>query len=168
MPGGETEIQMHRTSRTLDGRTVRMSRALDQRGADERLATLTREAAQLEQDALHWSDRGNTAFAIGCAAEAAAMRAEARRLADAKFTQRARPRTVTFEREPARLAKAPAVLRHHAEKLMTRNGWTRWVDAFQRIHGRALDDMTALGRRKGDRQPTKLGGSFRNTGTRIH
>src|SRR5690606_7820072 len=131
-------------------------------GVNARLAHLHRQAAALEQDALHWSDRGNAAFASGCAAEAAAMRAEARRLADAKFTQRARPRTVTFEREPARLAKAPAVLRHHAEKLMTRNGWTRWVDAFQRIHGRALDDLLAIGRRKADRK-----GLMSNVGERI-
>ena len=142
---------MHRTSRTLDGRTARMSRALDQRGADERLAKLTREAAQLEQDALFWSDRGNAAFAIGCAAEAAAMRAEARRLADAKFTQRARPRTVTFEREPARVARASRRLTEHAERLMTKNGRTRFAEAFHASAGRALDDLLAIGRRKADR-----------------
>jgi len=159
---------MHRTSRTLDGRTARMSRALDQRGADERLAKLTREAAQLEQDALFWSDRGNAAFAIGCAAEAAAMRAEAGRLADAKFTQRARPRTVTFERDPGRIARASRRLTEHAEVAMTKQGRGGFAQVFFDAAGRALDDLLKLGRRKADRQPTKLGGSFRNTGTRIH
>jgi len=120
-------------------------------GVNARLAHLHRQAAALEQDALFWSDRGNAAFAIGCAREAAALRAEAKRLAEVKFRARGKTRTVTFQRDRARLAKTPAVLRLHVEKLMTRNGWTRWVDAFQRIHGRALDDLLAIGRRKADR-----------------
>jgi len=154
---------MHRTSRTLgDGRTARMSRAVDQRGVSERLAKLTREAAQLEQDALFWSDRGNARFAAGCAAEAAAMRAEARRLADAKFTQRARPRTVTFEREPSRVARASRRLTEHAERLMTKNGRTRFAEAFHASAGRALDDLLAIGRRKADRK-----GLMSNVGERI-
>ena len=143
---------MHRTSRTLgDGRTARMSRALDQRGVSERLAKLTREAAQLEQDALFWSDRGNARFAAGCAAEAAAMRAEARRLADAKFTQRARPRTVTFERDPGRIARASRRLTEHAERAMVRNGRKGFTQVFFDAAGRALDDLLAIGRRKADR-----------------
>src|SRR5690606_14222995 len=120
-------------------------------GASARLAKLTREAAQLEQDALHWADTGNARFAIGCAAEAAAMRAEARRLADAKFTQHARPRTVTFEREPARVARASRRLTEHAERLMTKNGRTRFSETFHAAAGRALDDLLAIGRRKADR-----------------
>ena len=121
-------------------------------GVNARLAHLHRQAAALEQDALFWSDRGNAAFAIGCAAEAAAMRAEARRLADVKFTQRARPRTVTFEeREPGRVARASRRLTEHAERLMTKNGRTRFAEAFHAAAGRALDDLLKLGRRKADR-----------------
>lgn len=133
-------------------------------GVNARLAHLHRQAAALEQDALFWSDRGNAAFAIGCAAEAAAMRAEARRLADAKFTQRARPRTVTFEREPARVARASRRLTEHAERLMTKDGRTRFAEAFHAAAGRALDDLLAIGRRKTDR----AAGSMTNRGARVH
>lgn len=142
---------MHRTSRTLDGRTARMSRALDQRGADERLAKLTREAAQLEQDALFWSDRGNAHFAQGCAAEAAAMRREIEFLADTKFAERAKPKTVTFEREPARVGRASRRLTEHAEVTMTKQGRDGFAQVFFDAAGRALDDLLKLGRRKADR-----------------
>lgn len=134
-------------------------------GVNARLAHLHRQAAQLEQDALFWSDRGNTAFAIGCAAEAAAMRAEARRLADAKFTQRARPRTVTFEREPARVARASRRLTEHAEVLMTRNGRAGFAETFFNAAGRALDDLLAIGNAKAKR--TAAGGLLTNRGRRI-
>lgn len=146
--------------------TGRASRAVDAvvvDGASARLAKLTRDAALLEADALHWADTGNARFAIGCAREAAALRAEAKRLAEVKFTRRPKTKTVTFRRDRARLAKTPAVLRLHVEKLMTRNGWTRWVEAFQRIHGRALDDMTAVGRRRADSQS-----ALTNRGARVH
>lgn len=147
--------------------TGRASRAVDAvvDGASARLAKLTRDAALLEADALHWADTGNTRFAIGCAREAAALRAEAKRLAEVKFTRRPKTKTVTFRRDRARLAKTPAVLRLHVEKLMTRNGWTRWVDAFQRIHGRALDDLLAIGNAKAKR--TAAGGLMTNRGRRI-
>lgn len=125
-------------------------------GVNARLAHLHRQAAALEQDALFWSDRGNAAFAIGCAAEAAAMRAEARRLADAKFTQRARPRTVTFERDPGRIARASRRLTEHAEVAMTKQGRGGFAQVFFDAAGRALDDLLKLGRRKADRRPVGL------------
>lgn len=148
---------MHRTSRTLDdGRTARMSRALDQRGVSERLAKLTREAAQLEQDALFWSDRGNAHFAQGCAAEAAAMRHEIALLSSVKFAGRAQPRTVTFERDPGRIARASRRLTEHAEVAMTKQGRGGFAQVFFDAAGRALDDLLAIGRRKADRRPVGL------------
>lgn len=154
---------MQHNKHPITGRASRAVDAVVVDGASARLAKLTRDAALLEADALHWSDRGNARFAIGCAREAAALRAEAKRLAEVKFTRRPKTKTVTFRRDRARLAKAPAVLRLHVEKLMTRNGWTRWVEAFQRIHGRALDDMTAVGRRRADSQS-----ALTNRGARVH
>ena len=155
---------MNVTKHPVTGRASRAVDAVVVDGASARLAKLTRDAALLEADALHWADTGNAAFAIGCAAEAAAMRAEARRLADAKFTQRARPRTVTFEREPARVARASRRLTEHAERLMTKNGRTRFAEAFHAAAGRALDDLLAIGRRKADR----AAGSMTNRGARVH
>lgn len=153
---------MQSSNAIITGRASRAVDAVVVDGASARLAKLTRDAALLEADALHWADTGNARFAIGCAREAAALRAEAKRLAEVKFRARGKTRTVTFRRDPARLAKTPAVLRLHVEKLMTRNGWTRWVEAFQRIHGRALDDMTAVGRRRADSQS-----ALTNRGARI-
>src|SRR5690606_28161380 len=140
--------QMNVTKHPVTGRASRAVDAVVVDGASARLAKLTRDAALLEADALHWADTGNTRFAIGCAAEAAAMRAEARRLADAKFTQRARPRTVTFEREPSRVARASRRLTEHAEVAMTKQGRGGFAETFFNAAGRALDDLLAIGRRK--------------------
>lgn len=147
-------------------RRLEVERVAGVAGVNVRLAHLHRQAAALEQDALFWSDRGNTAFAIGCVAEAAAMRAEARRLADAKFTQRARPRTVTFQRDPGRVAKAPNKLLKHAEVLMTRNGRAGFAETFFNAAGRALDDLLAIGNAKAKR--TAAGGLMTNRGARVH
>jgi hypothetical protein len=155
---------MHRTRHPDTGQEARDARAYAAEAVSERLAQLTRDAALLEADALHWADTGNTRFAMGCAAEAAALRAEAKRLAEVKFGQRPKARTVTFHRDPERVSGAGKRLRQHAEVLATRNGYTRFVEAFSNAAGRVYDDLLKIGRRRADRRESGL---LTNRGRRI-
>jgi hypothetical protein len=157
---------MQHNKHPITGRASRAVDAVVVDGASARLAKLTRDAALLEADALHWADTGNARFAIGCAREAAALRAEAKRLAEVKFRARGKTRTVTFQRDPGRVAKAPNKLLKHAEVLMTRNGRGGFAETFFNAAGRALDDLLAIGNAKAKR--TAAGGLMTNRGARVH
>lgn len=163
MGAGKVRHRVNRTSRILEGRAGRVRTPLTADVVSERVAYLTRKAVELEDEARHHCDGRDSSYAAGCAAEAAAMRRELDVLTALKFEGRARPRTITFERDPGRVARASRSLTEEAEAAMTRQGRDGFAQILFDLAGRALDDLLTIGRRKADKQPKLL----KNTGTRI-